>query len=556
MPKAYPYIRFSSDGQAKGMSFDRQLERAEAYANAHGLELCEAIKDLGVSAFDGSNANTGELSKFVAKVSNGEIPKGSYLLVESFDRLSRRKPFEALQPFMVLLNADITVVTLSDNRCYSRSSMTGDDPVMGLIVSLVYMARAHDESDAKSKRARDNWARKRKAAAEKKLTARCPAWLRLNDDRKSFSVLNERAALVVEIFQSTADGVGKHLITKKLNERKVPAFGRATAWHASYVSKLLDSRAVLGEYQPFTTLNGTRVEAGDVIEMYYPPIVSASLFELAQAARFDRRRGYSGRKGRLRPNLLSGLCRCGVCSGGMTFRAKGNQEDYLVCDSAIRGKGCANRTHFNYRRLETGILDNVLALSLDFAGDKLNSEASEMAEEIARRKRGADLIQIRMTNLLESMEGTPSKAMAKRLRELEEELDTLNVDINKMEHELTIARGQPNPAIVAQSLKTFRDRLYAEDASVRDAARTKAFQGIHSIVDFILFEPEDRKAYVSIVGGAMALLFKDGLLAGKVDLTSSLDTYGGVPTAAITNRSTTTEARLSTLIQRKSAVKQ
>lgn len=44
MQKAYSYIRFSSPEQAKGDSYRRQREAAEAYCQANGLELV-ASKD-------------------------------------------------------------------------------------------------------------------------------------------------------------------------------------------------------------------------------------------------------------------------------------------------------------------------------------------------------------------------------------------------------------------------------------------------------------------------------------------------------------------------------
>lgn len=65
-------------------------------------------------------------------------------------------------------------------------------------------------------------------------------------------------------------------------------------------------------------------------------------------------------------NLFSGLAVCQGCGSRMTFRGKGVRqradgsavsEDYLVCDSYQRGRGCGNGHHFNYAVWEEGILD-------------------------------------------------------------------------------------------------------------------------------------------------------------------------------------------------------
>ena len=52
-PRAYSYVRMSTDIQLKGDSLRRQLDASLAYASVNGLDLVEAetLRDLGVSAF-------------------------------------------------------------------------------------------------------------------------------------------------------------------------------------------------------------------------------------------------------------------------------------------------------------------------------------------------------------------------------------------------------------------------------------------------------------------------------------------------------------------------
>ena len=89
-PKAYSYIRFSTPEQQKGDSKRRQTELARRYADANGLDLDETLTfhDLGVSAYRGKNRDAA-LGPFVTTVEAGRVKQGSYLLVESLDRLSR-----------------------------------------------------------------------------------------------------------------------------------------------------------------------------------------------------------------------------------------------------------------------------------------------------------------------------------------------------------------------------------------------------------------------------------------------------------------------------------
>jgi len=163
----------STEIQLKGDSRRRQLEASRAYAEANGLELAEGaeLEDIGVSAFKGANAREGALGQFLGAIKAGSVKPGSYLIVESLDRLSREQVLKAQSLFLSIIQAGIHLVTLTDGRVY-RAGMTdlGD-----LIISLVIMSRAHEESQTKSHRISAAWKNKRvEATAQKPMTKWCP----------------------------------------------------------------------------------------------------------------------------------------------------------------------------------------------------------------------------------------------------------------------------------------------------------------------------------------------------------------------------------------------
>ncbi|HCZ9273084.1 TPA: recombinase family protein, partial [Vibrio alginolyticus] len=140
MTKAYSYIRFSTKGQIEGRSLQRQLETARKYAEENGLELQSlSFQDLGVSGFKGRNSEQGALSQFIEAVKEGTIPEGSWLLLESFDRMSRQPVEKSMRLLMELVELGITVVTLMDKQVYRRGQLD----MTKLIISLVIMSRAH-----------------------------------------------------------------------------------------------------------------------------------------------------------------------------------------------------------------------------------------------------------------------------------------------------------------------------------------------------------------------------------------------------------------------------
>ena len=116
-PKCYSYIRFSTSEQLKGSSLKRQLGLAREYAHTNKLELDESLTlhDLGISAYKGKHRTEGALGEFLSLVNSKKIPKGSILIVESLDRLSREQVLDALNLFLNIIREGIKIVTLMDN---------------------------------------------------------------------------------------------------------------------------------------------------------------------------------------------------------------------------------------------------------------------------------------------------------------------------------------------------------------------------------------------------------------------------------------------------------
>ncbi|MDE4555509.1 recombinase family protein [Sinorhizobium meliloti] len=340
-PRAYSYVRMSTDAQLKGDSLRRQTEASKLYAEQNGYELIDDFKleDIGVSAFNGRNVSQGALGRFLDAVQQARVPHGSYLLVESLDRISREPPQVATGLFLQILAAGVNIVTLTDGRVYRTASSDPTD----LIFSVVIMSRAYEESLTKSLRVGAAWENKRKNLTSKKLTEVAPAWLALSSDRSSFDLIERNADTVRRIFDEADAGKGSYQIARGFNLEGLPPFTRSNGWHESYITKILTTRAVLGEFQPCKYINGKRVPHGESIEGYFPPIISREQFERVQLARKARKNRGSGRKGKSHVNLFSGVAKCGYCGSSMYVVDKGPKPKggvYLRCDSARRGNGC------------------------------------------------------------------------------------------------------------------------------------------------------------------------------------------------------------------------
>ena len=118
--QAYIYIRLSSQAQAWGDGERRQHDAAVRFVETHSLPVAETMQDIGVSAFRGDNAQTGELGRFLQRIENGEIQPGSLLVAESLGRLTRNRGNQAL---MLLLNV---------TRHGARSGLTAQNAILDL----------------------------------------------------------------------------------------------------------------------------------------------------------------------------------------------------------------------------------------------------------------------------------------------------------------------------------------------------------------------------------------------------------------------------------------
>src|SRR6516165_2905165 len=126
MQVAYSYARYSSLPQGDGDSIRRQLKLSTDWCKRNNavLDGGRTYLDRGKSAYHGKHRQKGSaLAAFLDDVESGRIPRGSFLLIENLDRLSREKEVDALGLLIGLLKAGVCVVTLSPTEAvYDQDS--------------------------------------------------------------------------------------------------------------------------------------------------------------------------------------------------------------------------------------------------------------------------------------------------------------------------------------------------------------------------------------------------------------------------------------------------
>lgn len=522
--QAYIYIRLSSQAQAWGDGERRQHDAAVRFVETHSLPVAETMQDIGVSAFRGDNAQTGELGRFLQRIENGEIQPGSVLVAESLDRLTRNRVNQALMLLLNITQHGVRIGLTAQNVILDLASYAAFFPI------LADMMRSNSESEHKSFRSLANWQTKRKQAKQGTIvTSQVPRWLEVRDGK--IQVLEDRAQLVRRIFDMYVNGYGRGVIVRTLRKEGIlPWNTRSAVWHESYIHKLLCNRAVVGEYiAEFKTEEGGK--GHEVIVGYYPEIIDRATFDRVQDLAFLRKKGQRGRKGKKFANLFQKLARCSVCGGTMGYhnatvdktRKNGVRPwaHYLTCNAAHAGHGCSNRRYFNYMYLEnfvlSGTMDDLDIVAAAGIHDvELKQHTSRVAALEAQLDHVAVSIQKFMT-LLKTNKLVGVEEIGQELTELQRERHSLNDQLAQARAEATSARQ------AAEDSRQFRERSEVDAISTESgipayvdmsdeaiyARRARIALQMRSVIESIACSPDHTVKIVMKTGTAYELIEKE-----------------------------------------------
>ncbi|KTS10281.1 hypothetical protein SB2_06990 [Methylobacterium radiotolerans] len=495
------YARFSHKRQQTGTSIERQEETLSAYLKDNpDLVVMGDFSDKGVSGFRGKHAEKGALSRLLELLEGDRWPHPRVLVIENVDRLGREPLLDALDRFQRLIRAGVMVVVCDMNRLeLDRESLNREPWRLDMVIHA--MRRAHDESKRKSELVAAAWKfRIRKAvqsgAAVKGYVG--PPWVSVDPVTKAYGIITaqDRAAAdtVRQIFDWRATGLSVHGICKRLNAAGTPFFRANTApgqvrqgFHQPYISELLKNRQVLGEHA---------FKAGEVIQSYFPAVVTPELFHRVQQS--DTARDHTrGRKGAELSNLFTGMAKCSHCGGSMQMgrnRAGPNATKFLFCSQSKRRFQCASGGKFvNYRHLEKAVLDHlpsipwidiVRAETPDDPRPAMDHAIAEveiaMAETKAIRDRAQDLV---LRGHEEPFLATVVEKTAE-LKAMTARHETLVADRQAADQEWSNRPGLLSTAIEC------RDAMESLDPVERFNARTRLAEALRQIIgDFACDAP-------------------------------------------------------------------
>ncbi|HCG6531162.1 TPA: recombinase family protein [Vibrio parahaemolyticus] len=346
-PKIYNYARVSTTKQLKGVGLETQQQRSVLEELAHKYELPihdENFVDEGLSAYHGKHKD-GTLGRVLSLIESGKISSGSILVVFSLDRLSRETVNIAMEQLLSIINRGVRVYTHIDDKMFdaASSNLTAD-----LIVSLITMERANEESAVKSKRiiaaqkqALKGW---KKDGKPRGALGRVPLWI--DQTTNSFNEHAEGIKAAVDLFlegRSTIK-VKQHLDENYPFKRtRKTSIKKAQTWDYGVIDQLWRKTSLIGEKR--LTIEGQE----HVLSNYYPPLISLEKFNKLTRLKKPKL-GRSTSTGSI--HLLKGLARCGTCGSAMVFVDKAQHSKNYVCSLAVKGEPLHNREVFSAELLE------------------------------------------------------------------------------------------------------------------------------------------------------------------------------------------------------------
>lgn len=462
--QAYSYIRFSSARQSKGGSLERQTTATAEFCRRKGWTLSQTtFADLGLSAFKGANFDGGNLGLFLEAVKNGSVPKGSVLIVESLDRLSRNEPTEALQDiFGKIIRAGVDIATLVPERHYSHPIKPYE-----LIELVIILIRANEESARKSGFSNSAWRKVREGKTTFK--GNCPVWLTWDGSKH---VLNDKAKTIRKVFEVASTGIPCASVCRELNKAGVATLGNASLWSDVVVRGVLRNRAVIGDYAAKRRDGFKRVATGDIVEGCFPAVVAKPVFWQVQKV-LDSNKMVKGRGASKGINLFAGLlrdARDNADNGSMVL-----WRNRLGSLNAQRGKKIPY-VSFDYTTFEVVMLETFRELTAQdiFPSAPQVSNLEGLTSELATVKTTIDKVKARLES------GESVDAMLDSLARLDARRKTLQVEIEK-ERAATHRKEETD----LTDLQTVLDKYYTLRGDERDQARSRIAGKIRSLVSVI-----------------------------------------------------------------------
>ena len=438
--RAAIYARYSSDLQSEA-SIDDQVRQCRERAEHDGMTLAEVFTDYAISG--GSLSNRPGMLSLMDAAKRGDF---EVVIAEALDRISRDQE-DIAAIYKRLGHAEIRIITLSEGE------------INELHVGLKGTMNALFLKDLAVKTRRGQRGRVEAGKIPGGNSYGYKIVRRILDDGSVSTgereIDTEQAGIIRRIFQEYADGMAPRRIAGRLNAEAIPG-PRGGQWNASTINGsrqrrngILNNELYLGRItynrqrfikDPETGKRRSRLNPEHkwvVTEVPALRIIDDAVWDKVQAIK-ARYASQPGNQRQTKKRLLTGLVKCGRCSGSMTIV---NRNRYSCSAKRERGT-CDSPVGIKATELEDRVLDGLKDILLGNE-DLIDAFVAEFKAELARLR----------------------KQRGVRERQMQKDMNKVNTAIKRC---LTfITEGDGDPGLV-------RDELCTLESRKRDLENTRA----------------------------------------------------------------------------------
>ena len=465
------------------MGLKRQENLFEPFCERHGLiPNKDRVIDQGLSAYHGLHHKKGSLGMFLQARRDGLIPAGSVLVVEEWDRFSRRAASVSERMLHEMWELDLALGVVSQDVIITEQSYNAN---IGQSVLLkVLQNEANEDSAKKSRRIKavwqERWQRYRETGEKFLSMSDAPKWLVIDDGDFKPGPGADTIKLIFEL--SVDQGLSGVGVARELNKRglKTPS---GAVWTNANVSKVIKNDQVIGR---------KAWPDGHVSEGYYPVIVKPE--KVKKARELAERRKSNPALGRTTTvkgsqpgpcnNILKGItfCQCGAAMTDTTSHS-GKYLD-LVCSAQNSGRECTVPTRQCWKVDEELLLEAFMDRRWErfFKNPATGPRIRELEERLLEEQRVAG--QYRTTandsraNLQRAMEAKDAdldllKMLGEIVRKAEKQAEEAENQTRQTEAEIQALQSQPSGEHMQKQIREKVEAFLAlpnrSDREVRNA---------------------------------------------------------------------------------------
>ncbi len=459
MSRAVIYCRVSTVKQEDNTSLETQEKEARAYCERAGYSVVAVHKDVHT----GADMDRVGLHRAIDAIRQGTA---NVLVVHALDRLSRNQNHQAVIFHQVEEQHGGVIESVTEQL---------DKSIEGMMLRAMSAGFAAMERE----KIKERMGRGKRARAESGvIMPGCRplyGYLWAGERRTAFIPDPETAPIVQRMFREMANGGSFTSIAKSLQADGIPTptqyrtGGKGGArWLTSTVHQLLTNPAYKGEHATYRyTRNSKLREITDparvpVSASVCPPLVDVALWERAQQQRAINRISSTRNNRNPETSLLArGFVFCAHCGNPMHVAKGGNKKSgtftYYICRHTpglkhLFANICEYRTRINSKELDALVWGRVQALlqhpeAVKAAIEEMRAKESERHAEMQERLAAIDKLiekhqasRARLLRSLEELDDDASKEIAPRIKELGQQIQSLQSERATIQHAIDESR--------------------------------------------------------------------------------------------------------------------